>query len=68
MQNSTICKYNCHYEISKYGILISKGKEVKFNDINGYLVRIKSANSNEGGIMHGSGALCCLTLIEETGE
>jgi hypothetical protein len=51
-------KAACDYEVSNYGIVFGKNKEIVRSDVVGHLVRVKPITLNEGGIMSGQGSLC----------
>lgn len=49
-------------EVGMFGRLVCKGNEVYLNDYAGYLVRTKSADSNEGGVAAGYAVLDSASL------
>jgi glutathione synthase len=48
----------CDYEVSCFGVIQGKGKELTQNDTVGHLIRIKPSTEREGGIFAGKGCLC----------
>jgi glutathione synthase len=55
----------CDYEISHYGIIQGKDRELTQNETVGHMVRLKPVTEREGGIMAGVGALCSWMRDEE---
>jgi hypothetical protein len=65
INGSTVESTTCDYELSNYGVMLGKSKELVTNDVVGFLIRVKPSSSNEGGIMAGVGSICSW-LIDET--
>ena len=49
---------DCDYEVSHYGVISGKNKELEANKVGGFLIRAKPSSKNEGGVMDGGGAIC----------
>ena len=58
----------CDYEVSNFGIIQGRGKELTKNEIVGHLIRIKPSTEREGGILAGVGSLCAWAREEEEQE
>jgi hypothetical protein len=55
-QNKVINKFNCHYELSRFGIIYELNGILIKNMSSGYLVRAKPENADESRVMLGVGA------------
>jgi glutathione synthetase len=55
-------------EMGIYGSILSDSAEMKvlWNSVDGYLLRSKAANVNQGGVSEGSGVIDSLLLVENT--
>lgn len=49
---------DCDYEVSHYGVIYGKNKDMMVNKAAGFLIRAKPCAINEGGVMDGAGAIC----------
>jgi glutathione synthase len=64
LRDGKLTKEKCVSEIGIYGIILSDDTTVHLNKTAGYLVRTKSANSLEGGVVMGFSAIDTPYLLE----
>lgn len=65
IDGNTYRKANCVSEVSRYGVISSINGEVRHNTVGGFLVRVKSEQDNEGGVIAGTGAISAWRICEE---
>ena len=53
---------DCDYEVSHYGVIYGKKRDVVVNKTAGFLIRVKPSSKNEGGVMDGTGSICSWRL------
>ncbi len=64
IKDEKIVEQNSISEYSIYGVILTKGETLHINKSVGFLVRTKSVESLEGGIMEGAGAVDLPCLID----